>query len=55
MSTVQEIEAAITKLPLKEKEALWDWLDESIEEQLELNDQFKAKIQRAQGEIAAGA
>jgi hypothetical protein len=54
MSTVQEIETAITKLPLAEKEVLRDWLDESIEEQLEVSDEFKAKIQRAKQEIAAG-
>ena len=54
MSTVQEIESAITKLPLEEKEAIRDWLDESIEEQLEVSDEFKAKIQRARQEIATG-
>ena len=54
MSTVQEIESAITKLPLEKKEALRDWLDETIEEQLEVSDQFKAKIQRAKRELAAG-
>jgi hypothetical protein len=54
MSTVQEIETAITKLPLEEKEVLRDWLDEAIEEQLEVSDEFKAKIQRARQEITAG-
>jgi hypothetical protein len=54
MSTVQEIESAITKLPLEKQEALRDWLDEAIEAQLELSEEFKAKIQRARQEIAAG-
>jgi hypothetical protein len=54
MSTVQEIESAITKLPLEKKEAIRDWLDEAIEAQLEVSDEFKAKIQRARQEIAAG-
>jgi hypothetical protein len=54
MSTVQEIESAITKLPLEKKEALREWLDETIEEQLEVSDEFKAKVQRARQEIAAG-
>jgi hypothetical protein len=54
MSTVQEIESAIRKLPLKKKEAIRDWLDEAIESQLEVSDGFKAKIQRAKREIAAG-
>jgi hypothetical protein len=54
MSTVQEIESVITKLPLEKKEALRDWLDEAIEEQLEVSDEFKAKVQRAKRGIAAG-
>jgi hypothetical protein len=54
MSTVQEIESAITELPLEKKEAIRDWLDEAIEAQLEVSDEFKAKIQRARQEIAAG-
>ena len=54
MSTVKEIETALTKLPLEEMEAVRDWLDEFIEDQLEVSDEFKAKIQRAKQEIAAG-
>ena len=54
MSTVQEIESAITTLTLEEKEAIRDWLDEAIEQQLAVSDEFKAKIQRARQEIAAG-
>ena len=54
MSTVQEIQSAITTLPLEEKEAIRDWLDEAIEQQLEVSDEFKARIQRARQEIAAG-
>lgn len=54
MSTVKEIETALTKLRLEEMEAVRDWLDELIEDQLEVSDEFKAKIQRAKREIAAG-
>lgn len=54
MSTVKEIEAALTKLRLEEMEAVRDWLDELIEDQLEVSDEFKAKIRRAKREIAAG-
>jgi hypothetical protein len=43
MSPVQEVDSAITKLPLEEKEAIRDWLDGAIEEQLEVSDRFKAK------------
>jgi hypothetical protein len=54
MSTVKEIEAAITKLPLPEMESIRDWLDELIEDQLVVSDEFKAKIQRAKQEIETG-
>ena len=54
MSTVKEIETALTKLRLEEMEAVRDWLDELIEDRLEVSDQFKAKIQRAKRDIAAG-
>ncbi|MBE7500181.1 MAG: hypothetical protein HS113_07705 [Verrucomicrobiales bacterium] len=54
MSTVKEIETALTKLRLEEMEAVRDRLDELIEDQLEVSEEFKAKIQRAKREIAAG-
>lgn len=54
MSTVKEIESALAKLPLEEKEAVRDWLDEIIEDQMEVSDEFKAKVQRAKQEIAGG-
>ena len=54
MSMVKEIETALTKLRLEEMEAVRDWLDELIEDRLEVSDQFKAKIQRAKRDIAAG-
>ena len=54
MSTVNEIESAITELSLEEKQAVRDWLDDLIEDQLEVSDEFKAKIQRAKQEIADG-
>ena len=54
MSTVNEIESAITGLSLEEKQAVRDWLDDLIADQLEVSDEFKAKIQRAKQEIAHG-
>ena len=54
MSTVKEIESALTGLSIEEKQAVRDWLDELIEDQLEVSDEFKAKIQRAKQEIAGG-
>ena len=54
MSSVKEIESALAKLTLDEKQAIRDWLDDVIEDQLEVNDKFKAKVQRAKQEIADG-
>ena len=54
VSSVKEIESALEKLTLDEKQAVRDWLDNLIEDQLEVSDEFKAKIERAQREIAAG-
>jgi hypothetical protein len=54
MSTVKQIESALESLPLEELQAVRDWLDNFIEDQLEVSDEFKAKIQRAKQEIADG-
>ena len=54
MSSVKEIESALAKLTLDEKQAVRDWLDDLIEDQLEVNREFKAKVQRAKQEIADG-
>jgi hypothetical protein len=54
MSTVKEIENAIARLDVGDMEAIRDWLDELIENQLEVTDEFKAKIQRAKKEITSG-
>ena len=54
MSTVKEIESAITKLSVEEMQSIRDWLEDFIEDQLEVSDAFKAKIARAKQEIAGG-
>ena len=54
MSTVKEIESALAKLSVQDLQAVRDWLDDFIEDQLEVSDEFKAKIRRAQTEIAQG-
>ena len=52
MSTVKEIESALVKLTLDEKQAVRDLLDDLIEAQLEVSEVFKAKVERAKQEIA---
>lgn len=52
--SIQEIERAIQELPRKEVETLRDWIENFLEDQLEMTDEFKAKIERAEQEMAAG-
>lgn len=54
MSSVKEIESALTRLSLEDLKAVRDWLDDLIEDQLEVSDEFKPKVQRAKQEIAQG-
>jgi hypothetical protein len=54
VSTVKEIQAAIPKLSLTEIEQIRTWIDDYLEDQLELADQVKAKLDQSRREIAAG-
>ncbi len=54
MSTVKEIELALASLSVQDLQVVRDWLDDFIEDQLEVSDEFKAKIEWAQTEIAQG-
>ena len=54
MSSVKEIESALTRLSLAELQTVRDWLDDFIEDQLEVSGEFKAKIERAKQEISDG-
>ena len=54
MSTVQEIKAAVPKLTPQEQAELREWLENFFEDQLELTDEVKAKLDQSRSEIAAG-
>jgi hypothetical protein len=54
MSTVQEIQAAILKLSWQEQAELKEWLEDYFEDQLELTDEIKAKLDKSRSEIARG-
>ena len=54
MSTVKEIQAAIPKLSREEIEQIRQWIEDYREEQLELTDEVKAKLDQSRREIAAG-
>jgi hypothetical protein len=54
VSTIQEIQEALPKLSRQEIEAIRDWIDAYLEDQLELTDKVKAKLDQSRREIAAG-
>jgi hypothetical protein len=50
----QEIEAAIPQLSRAEIEEVRAWIDDFLEDQLELTDEVKAKLDQSRCEIAEG-
>ena len=53
MSTLKEIQAAIPNLSREEIEQIRTWIDDYLENQLELTDEVKAKLDQSRREIAA--
>ena len=53
MSTVVEIEAAISKLPVQQAVELSEWLEQWLEDQRELSPEFAASIERGKEDVAA--
>ena len=51
MSTVKEIQAAIPTLSREEIEQIRTWIDDYLEDQLELTDDVKAKLDQSRREI----
>jgi recombinational DNA repair ATPase RecF len=54
VSTVKEIQAAIPKLSREDVEKIREWIDDYLEDPLELMDEVKAKLDQSRREIAAG-
>ena len=52
-SDLQEIEQAIRTLPRRQIEQIRDWIENFLEDQFELTDEFKASIERGKADIAA--
>jgi hypothetical protein len=52
--SVQEVEQLVRTWPRAEQEQLRDWLENLLEDQLEMTDEFKQKIERGFREIAEG-
>ena len=54
MQTLEKIEDELRQLSKAEQEALRDWLENLLEDELEFTDEFKAKIERGEQDIRAG-
>jgi hypothetical protein len=54
MQTLERIEAEVRQLSKAEQEALRDWLENMLEDELELTDEFKTKIERGERDIREG-
>lgn len=54
MSTVSEIEAVIPKLSRSEVEELRAWIENYLEDQLDLSEEVKAHLDQSRREIAQG-
>jgi hypothetical protein len=54
MKTLEQVEADVRMLPPEKQEELREWLENLLEDQMELTDEFKAKIERGERDIKAG-
>jgi len=54
MPTLQQIENDVKQLTKAEQEALRDWLENMLEDDLEFTDEFKAKIERGEQDLREG-
>jgi hypothetical protein len=54
MSKVEAIQSEIGKLSAREMREIRDWLENVLEDQLELREEFKAKIEQSERDMAAG-
>jgi len=55
MSSVPEIEAVLAKLSRAEIERICAWIDDFLEDQLEITDEVKAKLDQSRREIIEGS
>ena len=54
MSTVAEIENALSRLSREEMLQVHDWLENILEDQLTMTDEFRGKIERSEFEMNSG-
>lgn len=54
MSKLEQVEEQVKRLTVAEQEALRDWLENLLEDRLELKDGFKAEIEAGKKDIVEG-
>ena len=54
MKTLEQIEAEVRELSPKDQELLREWLENLIEDRMELKDEFIAEIEAGKKDIAEG-
>lgn len=54
MSKLEQVEAQVKQLSVVEQRALHDWLENLLEDRLELKDEFKAEIETGIQDVAEG-
>jgi molecular chaperone GrpE (heat shock protein) len=54
MPTLEQIEQQVKQLTRSEQEALRDWLENVLEDELEISDEFKRKIEQGEQDLREG-
>jgi mRNA-degrading endonuclease RelE of RelBE toxin-antitoxin system len=54
MSALEQIEEQVKRLSKSEQEALREWLENVLEDELGMTDEFRAKIERGEEDIQEG-
>jgi len=54
MSNVLEIESAIGKLSAQDMRQIYEWLENVLEDQMEISEVFRERIERSEREMAEG-
>ena len=54
MSLLEQVENQVRQMPLVDQQALRDWLENLLEDRLELKDEFKSEIEAGMKSIADG-
>ncbi len=52
--TLEQVEADVRRLPLDQQERLREWLENLLEDRLELTDAFKEEIEAGKKDVAEG-